>query len=221
MSTPSPADLHPPLGMRVVCGPVELRGITDELLVELGALAAEGIHDPAAMPFLHPWTDAPTAELPARLASYHWGLRAAFGPPAWALELAVLRDGEVVGVQGLHARDFAVTRSAATGSWLGRRHQGRGTGTLMRRAMCVLAFDHLGATEVTSGAFLDNPASLAVSRKVGYRPNGQRRVERRPGEVAIEQQLLLEPQDLVRPPRPGEVTGLAPVVDALGLVGLA
>ena len=59
-------------------------------------------------------------------------------------------------------------------------------------------FDHLDAEEVTSGAFLDNPASLAVSRKVGYRDNGVRRLQRRPGELADNLQLVLTPDDFVR-----------------------
>ena len=39
----------------------------------------------------------------------------------------------------------------------------------MRQMICAFLFDHLDFEEITSGAFTDNPASLAVSRKVGYR----------------------------------------------------
>ena len=59
--------------------------------------------------------------------------------------------------------------------------------------MCAFVFDHLDAVQITSGAFTDNPASLAVSRKVGYRENGVVRRERRPGEVATTVELLLTP----------------------------
>ena len=59
-----------------------------------------------------------------------------------------------------------------TGSWLGMKHHGRGIGTVMRQALCAFMCDHLDAAEVTSAAFVDNHASLAVSRKVGYRENG-------------------------------------------------
>ncbi len=90
----------------------------------------------------------------------------------WRLELAVVRDGVVVGTQGLAARDFAVLREVNTGSWLGRRHQGQGIGTEMRAAVLHLAFAGLGAEQATSGAFDDNPASLGVSRKLGYRDDG-------------------------------------------------
>lgn len=47
----------------------------------------------------------------------------------------------------------------------------------MRQVMCAFLFDHLA---ITSSAFTDNPASLAVSRKVGYRPNGDFRASVRP-----------------------------------------
>lgn len=91
-----------------------------------------------------------------------------------------------------------MTRSLETGSWLGRAHQGQGIGTRMRQAVCAFGFDHLGAVEITSGAFVDNPASLAVSRKVGYRPNGVVRLQRREGEAALNQKLTLCRADLVR-----------------------
>ena len=110
-----------------------------------------------------------------------------------------------------------MTRTGETGSWLGRAHQGRGIGTLMRQAICVTLFDHLGAEEITSAAFLDNPASLAVSRKLGYVDNGQIRRQRREGELAVTQQLILRPNDLVRPTHPVHVEGAASVRRLIGL----
>lgn len=44
------------------------------------------------------------------------------------------------------------------------------------------ALDALGGSELTSAAFVDNPASLAVSRKVGYCPHGLLRVGAALGE---------------------------------------
>ncbi|HOB05244.1 MAG TPA: GNAT family protein [Propionibacteriaceae bacterium] len=102
-------------------------------------------------------------------------------PTAWELELAVRVDGELVGIQSVATRDFAVTRTGETGSWVGTHHHGQGYGTRMRQAFAALCFDHLGFEEITSAAFADNPASLAVSRKVGYRPNGIDRKARRGG----------------------------------------
>ncbi|MFD0904794.1 hypothetical protein [Actinomadura sediminis] len=37
-----------------------------------GDLAAEGVHDPATMPFLTPWTDAPPAERARAHVQFHW-----------------------------------------------------------------------------------------------------------------------------------------------------
>jgi len=53
-------------------------------------------------------------------------------------------SGQVVGVQGLYGENSRVTRGAETRSWLGRAHQGRGIGTLMRQAACTLVLDQQG-----------------------------------------------------------------------------
>jgi RimJ/RimL family protein N-acetyltransferase len=87
----------------------------------------------------------------------------------------------------------------------------------MRQAMCALMFDHLEAEEITSGAFTDNPASLAVSRKVGYVENGVVRHQRRPGERTLMRKLVLHRDQLVRPEHPLEVDGIAPLRAAIGL----
>jgi RimJ/RimL family protein N-acetyltransferase len=42
----------------------------------------------------------------------------------------------------------------------------------MRAAALHLAFAHLRADCAVSGAMLDNPRSLGVSRRLGYRPDG-------------------------------------------------
>ena len=125
-----------------------------------------------------------------------------------------------MGMQGLAAKHYLVTRSAETGSWLGRAHQGQGIGTAMRQAMCAFAFDHLDAAEVTSAAFLDNPASRAVSRKVGYRSNGVVRVQRREGELAERENLVLGPERSGpgRAPAGGRRAGGVPTLDRPGFV---
>jgi len=66
-----------------------------------------------------------------------------------------------------------------TGSWLGRSFQGRGLGKEMRTAILHLAFEGLGAVEAHSAAFPDNAASMATSRSLGYRSNGEQLVLRR------------------------------------------
>lgn len=207
-------ELFPALGLRISAGPIELRGLTDEHLVELAELADAGIHEDGSMPFTTPWTLAP--QMPRTFVQYHWRTRAEFSEDEWTLNLGVWHDGELVGIQGISTKRYLVTRTGETGSWLGRRHQGRGIGTRMRQTFCAFMFDHLDAQEITSGAFLDNPASLAVSRKVGYRENGVHRFDRM-GELALNQRLALRPEDLNRG-EPLEVEGLAPFRRLVGLV---
>jgi RimJ/RimL family protein N-acetyltransferase len=213
----TPTDLWGPFALRVRCGPLELRAVTDEDIPLIVDLVLAGVHEPARMPFAQPWTDAPADELPRNTAAYYWSTRASFSPGAWTLDLAVRVDGELVGVQGFSAKDYLVVRTGETGSWLGRAYQGRGIGTAMRQAMCALLFDHLEAEEITSAAFTDNPASLAVSRKVGYTENGTVRVQRRPGELAWSRKLLLTRDRFVRPEQPLRVEGIAPLRAAIGL----
>ena len=45
----------------------------------------------------------------------------------------------------------------------------------MRAAVLKFAFESLGAELARSAAFVDNPASAAVSRAIGYRENGRSR----------------------------------------------
>lgn len=212
---PSLEEIWPPYGVTITSGELVLRIVRESDVAELIALVRSGIHEPDRMPFSFPWTAAPADELPAEYFRYVARTKASLTPTHWSLQFAVRRDGELLGIQGLDADDFAVTRTAETGSWLAKRHHGHGVGTRMRQAVCAFAFDVLRAEELTSGAFLDNPASLAVSRKVGYRPDGVRRLARQ-GAVALNQHLVLRPQDFVRG-EPIEVTGSEPLLAFLGL----
>lgn len=211
------AELFPPLGLELTAGPLVMRGISDEILPELCDLAERGIHDAGQMPFYFPWTEAPREQLARNTAAYHWRSRAEFSTEQWGLHLAVFHEGKLVGIQGFETSHYLVTRTGETGSWLGQEFHGKGIGTLMRRAVCALAFDHLDAEEVTSGAFLDNPSSLAVSRKVGYQPNGLRRLKRRDGELALNQSLLLTRDTFVRGDHQLSVDGLAAFRTFIGL----
>jgi RimJ/RimL family protein N-acetyltransferase len=171
----------------------------DADLVELGRLAAAGIHPPEEMPFSVPWTDAPPEVLPRAVLQYHWGQRASLRPEAWTLDLVVLADGTVVGSQGLSARDFAISRTVTTGSWLGRAHQGRGLGREMRAAILHLAFAGLGAVRAESAALDGNVRSAAVSRRLGYVEDGEE-IQVVRGERRIATRLALTPERLAAVP---------------------
>jgi len=206
----------PLLGLRITAGPVELRGVTDDLLGPLTQLAIDGIHDPDFMPFYTPWSLAPAQDMPRSMAQFHWGARSRFSVEHWSADLAVFYDGEVVGSQGISTTDYLVTRTGETGSWLSRRFQGHGIGTAMRQVMCAFAFDCLDAEFITSGAYEDNPASLGVSRKVGYTENGTAR-HNRMGNPATLIRLLLEPRNFVRYEHPLTVEGLPEFRRSIGL----
>jgi RimJ/RimL family protein N-acetyltransferase len=155
---------------------LELRLPTEDELVALCAVARAGVHDPAFMPFGIPWTDKPSPQFERDFLQYHWGVRAGWSTASWTLGLAVFHDGEPMGLQDVGAVNFAVLGEVHTGSWLGQAFQGKGYGKQMRAAVLHLAFAELGAVAATSSAFTDNAASQAVSRALGYQPNGVSRV---------------------------------------------
>jgi RimJ/RimL family protein N-acetyltransferase len=194
-----------------------LRPDDDEGLYELAALALRGVHPPEKMPFLHPWTDRAPDDLVRGTVQYHWGERSRLAPSDWNVNFLARHDGRVVGTQSLHSRQFPITGEVSTGSWLGVAHQGRGFGTEMRAAVLLLAFDHLGATMARSGAFADNPTSLRVSAKLGYRTDGANTCARR-GTAATEVRLVLDPAHFVRPEWTLEVAGLDGCRTLLGAV---
>lgn len=162
----------PIFGLRLRTPRLELRLPTLQQLDELAELAAGGVHDPAEMPFLVPWTDQPPADRARGVMQHHWRQLAEWTPQSWKLPLTVLFEGVVAGTQNLNADHFAVAREVGSGSWLGTGFQGNGIGTEMRAAVLHLAFTGLGAESAVSSAFVDNPASAAVSKRLGYRPDG-------------------------------------------------
>ena len=178
MAAPEPdvrarlAGAWPLFGLVVRSEHLVLRIPIDEELLDLMDLALEGIHPPGEMPFGVAWSTIPSPLFERNYLTYHWGNRATWSPDAWELGLAASLDGRLIGMQGMHARSFAVHRTIGTGSWLGRGTQGLGYGKEMRSAVLSLAFDGLGARVAETEAFLDNHASLGVTRALGYAENG-------------------------------------------------
>jgi len=164
----------PLFDLRVRTSRIELRYPDDTDAVALAALAAKGIHPPDLMPFAVPWSTVPSPRLEREALQHFWKSRGEFTPGKWGVPFAIVCDGQIVGNQAVHAADFAVTRAVESGSWLGQHHQGKGIGKEMRAAMLHFAFAGLGAQVAYSGAWFDNPASLGVSKALGYRTNGDR-----------------------------------------------
>ena len=166
------AEHWPLFGLVVRTPRLELRYPTDDDLVTLAELSAD-IHDPDFLPFRTGWSTRPEGERQRGVLQWHWGQRAQWSEQEWGLPLAVVVDGRIVGTQGVQAREWPVTRTVETGSWLARSQQGKGIGTEMRAAILHLTFAGLHALRATTGAYEDNPSSLGVTRKLGYRPNGE------------------------------------------------
>jgi len=209
-------DLWPLFGLRLTTPRLELRLPDLDQLAALGRLAAAGVHDPEVQPFVAAWTDGPPEQVARNTLQFQWSTWARWSPAEWTLQLVVLADGEVIGTQGLDARDFALLREVGTGSWLGRAFHGRGYGTEMRAAVLELAFDGLSAEYATSEAFEDNAASYAVSRKLGYVDNGvERHVIR--GAPKVGRRLRLDRAGWAAARRvPVRITGLEPCLPMFG-----
>lgn len=212
-----PSSTWPFFDLRLRTPQLELRCPTDDDLDELAALAANGVHPPDEMPFLAPWTRRPSPQLERSLLQWHWRQRAELAPESWNLMFVVVRDGEVVGTQDLGGHDFVVRRVVSTGSWVGGAMQGQGIGRQMRAAVLHLAFAGLGAEVALSEAWADNARSLAVTRALGYQPNGSA-VGNREGRAAELLRFRLDRARWEAGPRLDvELEGLPPCLPPLGL----
>jgi RimJ/RimL family protein N-acetyltransferase len=83
---------------------------------------------------------------------------------------AVTLNGKMIGQVGLHG----IPARYGTGYWLARPYWGHGYATEAVAAVVAYAFDVLGARMVRAGVFVDNPASLHLLGKLGFRRVGVR-----------------------------------------------
>lgn len=191
--------------LRLTTERLVLRLPAEDELAALASLAAAGVHEPSERPFLTPWTDLEPAARAQYVMQQHWSRLGSWSLDDWALELGVFHDDRPLGLVTLRAREFAVLREVTTSSWLGLAHHGQGYGTEARTALLHLAFAGLGAEAALSEVFQDNAGSQAVSRKLGYRPDGISR-DVLHGEVAVSDRLRLNRADWQ--PHPVQVDGL-------------
>ncbi|GAB3882474.1 hypothetical protein GCM10028802_28980 [Terrabacter terrigena] len=177
---------YPLLAVRVSTPTLELRGATDELLDQLAEVVREGRTHAEPPPYDDPmsfYEKDPDLRVAKWLRAV-WRGRGRVEPEAWRLYFVVMVDGRPVGEQTLSGVDFATLGTVTTFSWLSTDLRGRGLGREMREAILHLAFGGLGAKEAASDAFVDNVGSNAVSRALGYEPNGSDWATRQ-GEPAL------------------------------------
>ncbi len=149
---------------------LELRVGHEDELVQLARQADSRIYERTGfMPFNIDWPGKPIESM-----QHFWRTQADFRPESWTLGLVPFIDGEPLGNQSLRSTNFPVTRRLDTGSYLLAQAQGRGVGIEMRSAALHLAFAGLGALEAESEAHVDNAASNAISRKLGYETTHRR-----------------------------------------------
>ena len=216
----APATLEaawPLFGLRIRSANLVLRLPIDDDLPGLLELARAGIHPPEEMPFGVAWTDAAGTDFDRGFLQHHWKWRASWRPEEWSLNLMVDWEGRPVGAQTISGEDFAIHRVVDSGSWLGLEFQGRGFGKEMRSAVLSFAFDGLGARAATSSAFLDNAASNAVSRSLGYAEDGRGALA--PRGVSRETQRFRMTDELwrSRPRPPVEIEGLDACREMFGI----
>jgi RimJ/RimL family protein N-acetyltransferase len=211
-----PGHPWPLFDLRLRTPRLELRLPTDDDLLELVRVARAGIVDEDRIVFLLPWHRLPSPAFERQFLLHWWGHRGRWDPKGWSLGLALVKDGQPIGIQQVVARDFAVKRTVSTGSWIGREFQGQGLGTEARAAILALAFEGLGAQAAESGYLEGNAVSARVSQKLGYRETGD-------DFFAIEGKRLREikvrctPETWVRDLVPVTIEGLEPCLGLLGV----
>lgn len=201
------AALHPPLGLLITAGTLEMRLLRDDDLPAYAELLRRPIFADPTADSVFPWYRREEDERVRGALGYQWAQRAAIAPESWSLPFGAFVDGELVGSQEVSATQFAQRRVVGSGSWLALEVQGRGLGRLMRQAMLVMAFDHLGAVRAESAAVLGNHASAAVSHRCGYVDDGTT-ISVEGDRTVTMQRFLVTPETVVRPDVSVEVTGL-------------
>jgi RimJ/RimL family protein N-acetyltransferase len=211
-----PGHPWPLFDLRLRTPRLELRLPTDDDLVALMRVARAGVVEEGQTVFAVPWHELPSPAFERQFLLHWWRSRGSWSPTDWVLGLAVFADGEPIGIQDVHARDFAVRRVVASASWLGRAYQGRGFGTEMRAAILALAFDGLSAGLAESGYFTGNTSSAKVSEKLGYVPNGEE-IWTVSGKRTVEHRLAVTRDSWRRDLVPVSIEGLEPCLKLFGM----
>ena len=186
---------------------MELSAVREADLPELADIARNGVRRPGVQAFPADWDTGTPEQIAASLAQYHWATRANLTVEKWTIEFTVRVKGRVVGVQGVSSERYPLTRTLSTGSWLAPNEQGRGYGTRMRSMVIDCFIRQFGAHRFDTGYIDGNAASRRVSEKLGYSPNGHRRIISQDGAPRTEHQLVLFAADYEHTEDEVNVTG--------------
>lgn len=208
--------LFPAFALKLTLGDLELRLLRDADFPAYAELLRHDIFRPEYEEAVFPWVDHDPDERIRSAFAYQWTVRATMGPDSWALPFGVFHRGELIGSQEINAKNFELTRTVGTGSWLTRSAQGKRLGVKMRQAVLEFAFDYLHAGRAESDAVETNLPSIRTSKRVGYKDNGTT-MRMHGGKACLFQLMVLDPEDFLRPNEPLEVEGLTPtLIDLLG-----
>ncbi len=210
------SDLWPPFGLVIRAGDLRLTPVADDDLPGLVELVLAGIHDPDWMPFDAPWTLAPPAELPRRYAQHYWEVRAAFRPEDFTLDFAVRQRRANWWASRASPRVTSrCSEPPRPGPGWVRRSRDAGSAPGCGKPSAPSCSTCSARPRSPRPRSSTTPASLAVSRKVGYRSDGTVRKNRQ-GTPVDSRRLLLDPDAFVRG-EPIEVTGAEPLRAFLGV----
>ena len=164
--------LWPPSTLQIRAGGLRIVAITDEHLPHVCTITFADIYGDTIPDHAFTWLFTST---PVAAAQFRWSNRANMSSKEWSLDLAAFNEhtGEFIGAIDLRSTNFATTRCISTGSWVLHKHQGRGYGTTIRRAICeyglVTLVESVTAPAGPNGTPL--PAVLAELRRDDYTPN--------------------------------------------------
>ena len=171
------AEVWPPGGITIETPDLSMRPMSEPDAAWLATVIPPDIEHNPQLP-RYPGLAQPVARRVTALQEY-WRNRGTWTPEDWCLTFGAWLRGEpgspgahLIGTQTIEGADFARLRVVDSASLLLPEHRGKGLGKQMRRGVLTLAFGHLGAVTAVSGAWHDNPASLGVSRSLGYEDNG-------------------------------------------------
>ena len=209
---------YPPFQLEVTTPRLRLLGATDGRLEQLIPIVRDGVVQDDELPFDDPmsfYEPSPTREW--RWMRAIWSGRARTEASWWRLYFVVEVDDALVGMQDLIAEDFPTFGAVTTFSWLAPEARRRGIGREMRAAILHLAFAGLAAREATSEAFVDNTASNAVSRALGYEENGTAWATRRGSPCELRRWTLSRASWEAAPRTDITISGVAECLPFLGL----